>query len=157
TSKMKYFIPVFLLFMIACSENKEFTAQDLEAIHSMRQAYTNGWLANDSETVLSLFTNDATIIPSGLAPITGIESIEQYWFPNDTSETIIHSYGIELLELTGTDSIAYSLEKGELSFTYTKGDFSMSKESTSHATTIFKKQPDGSWKIVSRMWTTLNQ
>lgn len=154
---MKHVVPILICTLLACSEPSRFTAQDLEEIHSIRQSYTNGWLANDAETVLGLFTDDATIIPSGLGPITGIESIANYWFPNDSSETIIHSYGIELLELTGTDSMAYSLEKGKLSFTYTKSDFSMTKESASHATTIYKKQPDGNWKIVSRMWTTLKQ
>ena len=115
----------------------------------------SGWLAGDSETVLGLFAKDATIIPDGMAPINGLEAIEDYWFPNDSSKTVIHSYEVELIDLRGTDSMAYSLEKGVLNFTYAKGDFSMSRESTSHATTVYRKDQSGSWKIISRTWTQL--
>lgn len=143
--------------LVSCSQKNAFTQADTEAINRIRRDYVNGWLANDSETVLGLFENNATIVPSGLSPITGKENIEAYWFPNDSSETIIHSYAVELIELEGTDSMAYSLEKGTLNFTYSKGDFTMSKESISHATSVYKKNKEGNWKIISRMWTSLKQ
>lgn len=146
-----------VLTFASCTSEKVFTDSDEQAINEIRRNYINGWLANDSETVLGLFSEDASITPSGLSPIKGIPEIELYWFPNDSSITTIHSYEIELLELVGSDSMAYSLERGVLNFSYEKGDFSMSKESTSHASTVYKKNQDGNWKIVSRMWTSLNQ
>ncbi|WP_370087249.1 SgcJ/EcaC family oxidoreductase [Ekhidna sp.] len=126
-----------------------------EEIKNISETYVNGWLDGDSAKVLNLFAEDATIIPSGMEPILGIENIRDYWFPNDSSITTIHSYEVELLELKETDSMAYSLEKGVLNFTYTKDDFTMTRASTSHASTVYKKQTDGTWKIISRMWTQL--
>ncbi|WP_420577928.1 YybH family protein [Ekhidna sp.] len=153
---MKYSI-VLLVAFIACSPSPsaEFPKEDQEAVNQIRKDYVNGWLVNDSETVLNLFHSNANIIPSGMAPIMGIDEIEEYWFPNDSSVTTIHSYEVELLELQGSGSMAFSLEKGDLNFTYKKGDFVMTKTSTSHATTVYSKQKDGSWKIISRMWTQL--
>ncbi len=155
---MKNFLLLLMVIgVFSCSDQNGFTDADEQTIKEIRRNYINGWLANDSETVLGLFTEDATIVPSGLSPIKGVSEIEKYWFPNDSSITTIHSYEIELLELVGTDSIAYTLERGVLNFSYEKGDFSMSKESTSHATTVYKKNQEGKWKIISRMWTSLNQ
>lgn len=146
-----------LFFIASCSNEQPFNSSDANAIDLIRRDYVNGWLAGDSETVMGLFTEHATITPSGLAPLKGKSAIELYWFPKDSSETIIHSYAVQLIDLQGSDSIAYSLEKGVLNFTYTKGDFTMTKESTSHASTIYKKNKEGNWKIISRMWTSLNQ
>lgn len=154
---MRFFILFLAIFIASCSSDRSFTKVDDAAIEKIRRDYVNGWLANDSETVLGLFESDAIIIPSGLDPIQGIEAIENYWFPKDSSETTIHSYSIELLDLKGTDSMAYTLEKGILNFTYTNGDFTMTRESISHATTTYRKNDQGKWKITSRMWTSLNQ
>lgn len=151
------FYVLLIISIISCSEKKSFEISDEEAINRIRRDYVNGWLANDSETVLGLFTDDALIIPSGLSPIKGKEKIQNYWFPNDSSETVIHSYTVELLDLHGTDSMAYSLERGILNFTYSSADFSMTKESTSHSTTVYKKNNEGNWVIISRMWTSLNK
>lgn len=153
---MKYVLTL-LVIAIACSAptSEKFSQQDRETINKIRMDYVKGWLANDKETVLNLFHEDATIVPSGLPPIQGMNEIEEYWFPNDSSVTTIHSYDITLNTMAGTDSMAYSLEKGVLNFTYEKGDFSMKKISISHATTVYKKQADGSWKIISRMWAQL--
>ncbi len=145
-------VVILVLFTSCNSTPSESFSQ--EEIKKIRNAYVSGWLSGDSKTVLGLFHEDATIVPSGMEPIIGLDAIENYWFPNDSSVTTIHSYKIELIDLDGTDSMAYTLEKGELSFTYTKGDFTMSKTSISHATTVYKLQND-QWKIISRMWTQL--
>ncbi|MEP1033387.1 nuclear transport factor 2 family protein [Ekhidna sp.] len=155
---MRVVLLILIVGLVAsCTVDNSFTQSDTQEINRIRRDYVNGWLANDRETVLGLFTADATIIPSGQYPLTGQEEIEKYWFPNDNSETTIHSYAVELIELQGTDSMAYTIEKGVLNFTYTNGDFTMTKESTSHATSVYRKSKEGSWKIVSRMWTSLNE
>ncbi|SNS83004.1 Ketosteroid isomerase homolog [Ekhidna lutea] len=152
---MRFFIILLLSFACATQPERTFSEQDKSSINQIRENYVSGWLARDSETILGLFSKDATIIPDGMSPINGLKAIEGYWFPNDSSSTTIHSYEVELLDLAGTETMAYSLEKGTLNFTYTKGDFTMTKSSTSHASTIYQKGNDGSWKIISRMWTQL--
>ncbi|WP_424963991.1 YybH family protein [Ekhidna sp.] len=149
---------ILLIVLISCNQSTQsgFSEEDQKTIEQMSKTYVNGWLTNDKATVLNLFHSDASIIPSGMAPIQGKDAIEAYWFPTDSSTTTIHSYEVELLKLQGADSMAYSLEKGVLEFTYEKGDFSMSKTSISHATTVYKKKINGEWKILSRMWTQLN-
>ncbi|WP_425391906.1 YybH family protein [Ekhidna sp.] len=145
------------IFLFCCSEKVEFSDRDRAAVEQIRKDYVSGWLQNDQKKILTLFNENATIVPSGLFPMKGIEQITKYWFPDNGSTTTIHSYAVELINLKGTDSMAYSLEKGTLNFTYTFNDFTMTKESTSHATTIYQKNKDGKWEITSRMWTSLDE
>ncbi|MEO9484464.1 MAG: nuclear transport factor 2 family protein [Ekhidna sp.] len=142
----------------SCGDRKSaFSERDLDAVNQIRRDYINGWLAGDSETVLGIFAEDATIIPSGVSPIVGKGEIKKYWFPNNGSETIIHSYEVDLLELHVSDSMAYSLEKGTINFTYTFGEVTMTKETTSYASSIFRKKSEDRWEVISRMWTTKNE
>jgi ketosteroid isomerase-like protein len=138
-------------------ENLNLSAEDIEQIKEINRNYTQGWLENDSKKVLELYTDSATIIPSGLFPIQGKKAITDFWFPNDSSTTVIHYYDLEILDISGTTNLAYTFENGKLSFTYEKDDFRLDREAESYAITIYKKNESGEWKIKKRIWTDMNQ
>ncbi len=138
-------------------ENLNLSAEDIEQIREINKNYTQGWLENDSKKVLGLYTDSATIIPSGLLPIQGKKAITDFWFPNDSSTTVIHYYDLEILDISGTTKLAYTFENGKLSFTYEKDDFKLDREAESYAITIYKKVESGEWKITKRIWTDMNR
>jgi len=155
---------LFILILIGCGERSSqlnedlnLSAEDIEQIREINRNYTQGWLENDSKKVLRLYTDSATIIPSGLLPIQGKKAITDFWFPNDGSTTVIHYYDIEILDIGGTSNLAYTYENGKLSFTYEKDDFRLDREAESYAITIYKKVESGEWKITKRIWTDMNQ
>jgi ketosteroid isomerase-like protein len=156
--KLLIIISIIILLVSCNTQSKitsELSSEDINKIRSVNNSYKNGWLNNDSTSILDLFINDAKIIPSGLNPQKGRKELKEFWFPNDSSETVIDKYEIEILDLQGSKDFAYSLEKGFLSFTYKKSGFSMSKESNAHAMTVYKRQKNGEWKILTRMWTDI--
>ena len=128
---------------------------DKESIQSLLDEYVDGWLDVDTLMVLEVFADSALIIPSGLQPIKGKQNMASFWFPKDSSKTVITDYKIELKEINIDKNIAYTHEHGKLNFTYEKGDFYMEKKSKYFAVTIFQKDERGEWKIVSRSWTDL--
>ncbi|MGB5895295.1 MAG: nuclear transport factor 2 family protein [Ignavibacteriaceae bacterium] len=138
-------------------ENLDLSIEDIEEIRDINRNYTQGWLENDSKKVLGLYADSATIIPSGLLPIQGKKAITDFWFPNDSSTTIIHYYDLEILEISGTTNFAYTYENGKLSFTYEKDDFRLDREAESYAITIYHKSESGEWKITKRIWTDMNK
>ena len=155
---------LLILLIIGCgdrssqlNEDLNLSAEDIEQIREINKNYTQGWLEGDSSKVLGLYTNSATIIPSGLLPIQGKKAITDFWFPNDGSTTVIHYYDIEILDISGTANLAYSYENGKLSFTYEKDDFRLDREAKSYAITIYKKINSGEWKITKRIWTDMNE
>ena len=145
-----------LLLMNGCSAppNDELLSdEELSVVHSVIRSYSEKWIEMDSTGVLDLFTNDAVISPSGLRPREGKQQLREFWFPNDGSVTEISSYEIEVLDAGGSGGLAYTREKGSLSFTYTLHDLVIDRSSTAYATTLYRRSTDGSWKIFSRMWT----
>lgn len=155
---------LLILFLTSCSEkssqvneNSNLSTEDIEQIREINRNYTEGWLENDSKKVLELYTDSATIIPSGLLPIQGKKAISDFWFPNDGSTTVIHYYDLEILDIRGSANLAYTFENGKLSFTYEKDDFKLDREAESYAITIYKKMESGEWKITERIWTDMNK
>ena len=155
---------LFFLLLNSCGEksskvieNLDFSTKDIEQIREINRHYIQGWLENDSKKVLGLYTDSATIIPSGLLPIQGKKAITDFWFPNDGSTTVIHYYDLEIIEINGTSNLAYTYENGKLSFTYEKEDIKLEREAESYAITIYKKVESGEWKIAKRIWTDMNK
>ena len=117
-------ISSFTMLVSCDNQSKTTTAlssEDMNKICAVNKSYMNGWLNNDSTAILDLFLKNAKIIPSGLNPQKGRKELREFWFPNDSSETVIHKYEIEILDLQGSNDLAYTLEKGFLSFSYKKG------------------------------------
>jgi ketosteroid isomerase-like protein len=160
----KFVWGLFILILIGCGERSSqfnedlnLSAEGIEQIKEINKNYTQGWLEGDPSKVLGLYTDSAIIIPSGLLPIQGKKSITDFWFPNDSSTTVIHYYDLEILGIGGTADLAYTYENGKLSFTYEKDDFRLDREAESYAITIYKKINSGEWKITKRIWTDMNK
>ncbi|CAN5348912.1 hypothetical protein BH09BAC6_BH09BAC6_27840 [soil metagenome] len=130
---------------------------DEMAVRKMIGDYNTAWLKSDSAAILNLFADTATLIPSGLKPIRGKKDIINFWWPKDGSITNIDKYKITLLEIGGTDDLAYTCENGKLSWSYENGSVKFSKAQESYEVTLFKKGHDGKWKIFKRIWTDLKQ
>jgi uncharacterized protein (TIGR02246 family) len=140
---------IFLsLLLVSCVKPNP----DVAMLESINETYVKAWLANDKEGVLGLFEPDASLAPSGMKPLKGMEQITGFWFPNDSSITTIHQFTSEILD-TGIDgNIGHTTQKTFLSWSYQKGDFTMAKDQRGLAMTIYRKQGDGSWKIMHQMW-----
>ncbi|MFN0174424.1 MAG: YybH family protein [Saprospiraceae bacterium] len=126
---------------------------DEAAVRQLLAQYTDAWLKNDSAVILSLFEEKARLAPSGMCPIESIANIRQFWFPNDSSLTLIHGFDNDIIELSGEGDMAFSTQKTWLDWSYFKGKQKMGKEQRGYATTIFRKQNTGAWKIWRQTWT----
>jgi ketosteroid isomerase-like protein len=144
--------------LASCNKTSDtFTCDDATKIRAIINDYRTGWLEGDSAKVMNLLSDSATLIPSGLEPLHGKNVIRQFWWPNDSSKTIIHSYDITILDLGGSGDLAFTYETGSLSWSYEKGDFKMSKENHSYEITLFERAKPNQWKITRRIWTDLKQ
>ncbi|MCI0706734.1 MAG: nuclear transport factor 2 family protein [Ignavibacteriae bacterium] len=131
------------------------TASNQQSIREINKQYVQAWLKNDESAVLSLFTEDAVISPSGIGSFKGLEEIRAFWFPKDSSTTVIHQYTNEILHLTIEADLAQSRQKTFLSWTYEKGSTKMGRDQWGYAMTVYKKQRDGNWKIWRQLWTNV--
>ena len=135
----------------AVQTDSSLSSADLAAIRSLDDKYVAGWLDSDTLAVLSTLAEDAILMPSGQRPIVGIAEIRAFWWPDDGSRTEIVDYIMEIDELDGDNSFAYSRGSAQLSFQYEKNGQVTEHKNSSMSLTVYQKR-DGEWRIFRRMW-----
>ena len=74
--------------------------QDKAALLALDQAYASEWMTGDADSVMALFTDDATLVPHhGDTPIEGNESIRDFWFNPDYPPTVVPEWPREAKEV----------------------------------------------------------
>jgi ketosteroid isomerase-like protein/dienelactone hydrolase len=130
-----------------------FTAADSLAVVQLCERYRTAWLAGDSTGVLGCFEEQARLSPNGNGPVEGKAAMRQFWFPNDSSKTLIHGFDNPLVELSGEGDMAFSTQKTWLDWSYIKGSTRMGKEQRGYAHAVYRRQSTGEWKIWRQSWT----
>jgi ketosteroid isomerase-like protein len=107
---------------------------DLEFCKATKEKGLDGWM--------SYFAEDSFIFPNGLPVISGKSAIREVYIKINFDPTII-SWKPEYAEVS---------QSGELGFTYGYADFTIKDSSgikvyKGKYTTIWKKQPNGEWKV----------
>ena len=126
------------------------TADDEAAIAAFNQRYLKAINDGDSATLASLTTNEHIMIMPGRPPLVGKEAndaanarvaqsakIEEAWSPE---ETFISG---DLAYQRGTFTVAATPRAGGAT-THSRGNFLR----------IYKRQPDGSWRMVRDMFNS---
>lgn len=142
-------LSLFLVLVFLSCSKPESQISDFKLIN---EKYVSAWLVNDSSTILSLFEQNATLAPSGMKPLKGLDKIANFWFPNDSSITTIHTFTSEIMDTQLDSTLAFTTQKTFLSWSYEKGDTKMARDQRGLAMTIYRKQADGTWKIMHQMW-----
>lgn len=151
-------LSIFLaLVVVGCENKKENEVVDpneLE-IRKIHNEYVKKWLKSDEEGIMELLVEDSRIQPNTLKPIEGKSEIRKFWFPKDSSKTIINNYETEIICLDIMDTLAISTHESLLDWTYEKDSISFGLIQKGINTTIYKRQLDNSWKIWRSMWTDI--
>ena len=148
-------LPVSLAITSCDKKANENSGADEMEIRAVHDDYVNGWLNSDEKGILQLFEENARIQPNMMAPIEGKSKIKKFWFPKDSSKTIINDYRTEIISINIIDTLALTTHKSILDWTYQKDTISFGMFQKGFNTTIYRKQPDNSWKIWRSMWTDI--
>lgn len=124
-------------------------------IRQLHADYVDGWINMDEQKVMGLLEEDAQIQPNRLKPIIGKENIRAFWFPNDSSKTVINEFKTEIISFKLIDTIAIATHSSVLDWDYRKDTTYLGMHQRGFNTTIYKKQANASWKIWRSMWTDI--
>jgi uncharacterized protein (TIGR02246 family) len=143
---------IFIFAATICAQSS-LPAKDVEAVKSIQETYRAAWLKNDEKTVLSLFTDDATLYPNGNKPVKGKTEITKFWFAPSDTVTTINSFEIKIEDLAGNGNFAVLTGSNELQWTSEKRDKSELKRfvSKGYFITVYTKR-GAQWKILSQFW-----
>ena len=150
------FLLTFTIFLSACTKlntTPSLTEKDKEIIRLIPDAYTKGFLEDDSSAILELFSEDAVLIPPrGGSPVIGLKAIREFFWPTGSPPLRVNKFTKTQAETDGAGNIAYTrgITKIEFSKQYDGVWNTYSKEG--NYLIIFKKKPDNNWYIFRAIW-----
>ena len=125
---------------------------EIEALRSAALAYQAAASSKNSEAVVSMYDETAIMIPPNAEIVDeGLEGVQDYQFG------FIVTPGVSLdFELIRTEVAA----SGDIGWTFAIGNITIEREGEEPGRDVvrdfhtWKKQSDGSWKIVVDMWNS---
>jgi uncharacterized protein (TIGR02246 family) len=145
-------LPFALALPVRAATPSRASEADRAKIEKVLSDYRAAWLANDSEGVLRLFTDDTVLMPHhGVAPVVGKAAARAFWFPTGPPTVVT------LLEQTvdgigGTGELAYARGRSKVEWITGTGAGAKRFDNAGTFLTLFRRQPNGSWRICLQMW-----
>ena len=128
------------------------TKAELESLRSAALAYQEAASAKNADAVVGMYDETALMIPPNAEIVDeGLEGVEGYQFGFIVTPGV--SLDFELIRVEVAES-------GDIGWTFAIGDITIQREGEEPGRDIvrdfhtWKKQADGSWKIVVDMWNS---
>jgi uncharacterized protein (TIGR02246 family) len=123
---------------------------DREKIEELHQTDMKASMANDVDTLLSLWTDDGVMIRPGGEPVIGKKALTQAMesYREQLKNITITQYVIDFKEVKIIGDHAY--EWGDYHHKYYPGQ---ELEQKGRLMRILRRQPDGQWKVARAIWT----
>ncbi len=144
------------LVTLACAPAapKTLSSADEQAIRRVDSLYVAAWLRDDTAAVLRTLAPDAVLMPAGQRPLATHNDVRAFWWPTDGSHTKILTFHRVIDEMSGDANLAWVRGTDTLTFTYDKGQTHSQLASRSMTLAVWRREPDGSWRISRMMWGT---
>ena len=149
--RFAYLALIYILSLFSISAQSSLAEPDIESIKQVEESFRTAWLKNDEKTIMSLFTEDATMYPSTMAPVKGKSELYKFWFAPSDSVTSITAFKEKIEEINGSGNYATLIGSNELAWTTEKKDKSVIKRylSKGYFIVVFVKQGQD-WKMLKR-------
>ena len=131
------------LALVGCAPEKGSDAAEAERLMQTSREWSKVAASGDMDKVLVYFADDAVMISAGRPPVRGRDALRS--FLSETSKIPGFRISWEPLEAEVSGDIGYMLERTQMTMT---GPDGAPVTQQLQAVTIWRKQPDGSWKNV---------
>ncbi len=134
-------------------QNQSLSEGDVASIRAVMNTYATGWNAqNPRQTIMSLFTDDAVLLPHhGDPQVEGKDAIERHFWPAGLTGFRVDSYEFEVREITGQAGLAYSRGRYAITFSFEDAGGLRTLSNAGNFIMIFRSAGDD-WKIARYIW-----
>ena len=134
---------LFVLTIVSCNQQKVDTKAEGEKIMKLSKEWSEVASTGDVEKTVSYWTEDASVMSAGQPPLNGKPAIRQMVEESYKIPGFHISWQPQSIEVSESGDMAYLIENSQVSITDSTG-----KPVTfrNKAVSIWRKQPDGSWK-----------
>ena len=129
----------------------ELTMQELDEIRDASRAYTEAWLSNDPEAVMSTFVADPVLAPSGLPFLEGQAAARSFWWPEGGPLTTVTRFETDEIEVAGSGNLGYARGTFVLEFEY-GGNVHTNRGKYLH---LVERVNGTGWRISHHFWNDL--
>lgn len=124
---------------------------EIAALRSAAEAYHAAASAKDAQSVVTFYADDAMLIPPNAERVEGVEGVRNYRFGFiETPGVQLHFETIRVAVSSGGD-MGWTFAIVDVSFTGPDGQPGSDRVRDFH---VWKKQDDGSWKVVVDVWNS---
>ena len=143
---MKRIIPIVLLAVIfSCNQTKVDKKAEGEKLMQLSKEWSQLITTKDVDKIVAHWADDAFVMQEGHAPLKGKQAIRQMVEESFKIPGFNISWQPQSVEVSDNGDMAYMIENSQVSFNDSTGKAIIIKNK---AVTIWRKQPDGSWKNV---------
>lgn len=138
--------------MVSPAERHTNTQEDVAALRQILADYVAGYNTGDLKRVMDLWTDDAVVMPNGEPVVVGKKAVEEW------KGEYFKQYSFELTSTSDELQVGgdWAFNRGAFDVTMTPKDGSAPIRERGKFIQIFRRQPDGSWKIARDMGNSTN-
>ena len=134
-----------LVAIVSCNQTKVDKKIEGEKVMQLSKEWSQTIATKDVDKIVSYWADNAFLMQEGQPPLQGKQAIRQMVEESFKIPGFSISWQPQSVEVSDNSDMAYLIENAQVSFTDSTG-----KAITIHnkAVSIWRKQPDGSWKNV---------
>jgi len=134
---------LLVLTTIGCNPHKVDTKSEGKKLMKLSKEWSEVTSTGDVDKTVSYWADDALVMSAGQPPLKGKPAIRQMVEESFKMPGFRISWQPESVEVSESGDMAYMIENSQVSFTDSTGKPVTLKNK---AVSIWRKQPDGSWK-----------
>jgi ketosteroid isomerase-like protein len=146
---MKNLAILCLLFVLACQPQEQSTTlseAEISAVMEATTQYGGAIVAGDFDKIRSLMGDDIVLMPTEAQAANGLDAAMQFMEEGPGIEGSINPEQVE-----GSGNLAYV--RGNFDLTFIINDSTQVPDKGKYIE-VWKKQDDGSWKVVVDIWNS---
>jgi uncharacterized protein (TIGR02246 family) len=140
------------MMIAACTKASDTRDADVQAIRSLESTWNQDYASKNAEKLTAYYTDDAVLMAPGMAPAAGKDAIHTMISQMITDPALSLKFQASKVDAAKSGDMAYS----QGSYTMTMTDPTTKQMVNDHGSyvTVYHKQADGSWKVVSDIATS---
>ena len=121
---------------------------DIETVNrEIGKAFSRG----DAAAIAAFYTDDAVVMPPNSKMIKGRKAIEEFW--KGAMGMGVRSIQLDTLDVQSGTDLAYEIGNATMIIQPQGGK---AATDTVKYVVVWKRQPDGSWKLAADIWNSLS-
>jgi len=134
--------------LAGCARNPEDVSTETakQQILAQEQAWNEAYAKRDSEALAGFFAEDAAMAYPGAQLVRGQDKIRETSAEFANDENLNVSFKANRVEVAESGELAYS--RGQYLMTATNPQTNQPESTQGYYLTVWKRQPDGTWKAV---------